>query len=646
MAKKGDSIGHKSLARVAVALVLVMAVGASLWFASPLPARALDITIAPPAPGTLGNVHTFTVTVDIEDFDVLPVWRIDLEIFNTGDATKTANLTGLPLGSSNWSDHTVTPSSAGSATVNASAESAWGYATAYSYGYGYRDPGGYGYHYFGTRGGYGYGYGSYNGTTNISYTVNWTSPSGWPAGSYQIKALVYGSATQKFSETSSSFSLSTSSGGGSGGPGGGGGGAAGITPVLGSMTSDGRFTDDVTAKSDDRIVEIFVPENTVVKNRLGSLISSISIKPMIEPPDLPDNHKGVGLIYRIGPDRATFDPPILLTMEYEASKIPDGLAEKNLVLAIRDTFRLQESQWEVLDSAVDPDNATVSANMSHFSAVVILAPNRPASFTMSNLTITPEEPGIGESLLLSLVVTNSGDLTGSHQLSLEIDGQVMETREVSLDGGDSEQVSFSITTDTAGVHAVAIGGLQGSFTVHEPEPPSPAAFAIRNLTIIPSEANAGEEVNIGVTITNTGSISGSYEAELKIGGVVEQVKEITLDQDTSLVVTFKTIRDKAGTYIVEVNGLIGAFVVPEEAPPVTPAPLPAPPSIPAPAPEPAPEPSGISWWLIGSLIAMASGTAIAGGIIIGRRIARRRRHWQSHLTEIEKQLDDLFKMQK
>ena len=393
-----------------------------------------------------------------------------------------------------------------------------------------------------------------------------------------------------------------------GGPPGGGGGSPGITGVLQYLTQAGRFKEDVTCRSGDRKVKLFIPKDTIGKNRVGSLLSSISIRVMDEPPSLLAEYTAVGPVYRLGPDRATFDPPIDLTINYDASKIPEGVAEKRLFVATFDTFDWSTSQWEKLESTVNPEADTITANVSHFSAIAVLASSRPASFTVTDLSITPPEVVSGESVDVSVIVTNTGDLTGSYEVSLKINDVIVQTEEVTLDGGGSKTISFRVTSDTIGEYNVDISGLPGTFEVKPPKPPTPATFTTSALTIFPAEVNVEETVTISTTVTNTGDVTGTYQVTLKIDGIAEQVKQVTLDKGTSLDVIFKTAMNIAGTYTVDVDGLRGTFTAREtvSAAPLTPEVTQTPPPLPSstPAPTTAPE---TNWWLI---IGVIGGVAV------------------------------------
>ncbi|MBA7669384.1 hypothetical protein ES703_77514 [subsurface metagenome] len=89
----------------------------------------------------------------------------------------------------------------------------------------------------------------------------------------------------------------------------------------------------------------------------------------------------------------------------------------------------------------------------------------PAAFTASNLTITPSEVDIGEEVTISVLVTNTGDLSGSYEVILKVDGVAIATEEITLAGGASETVTFTTAQDIAGTYSVTVDGLSGTFGV-------------------------------------------------------------------------------------------------------------------------------------------------------------------------------------
>jgi len=89
----------------------------------------------------------------------------------------------------------------------------------------------------------------------------------------------------------------------------------------------------------------------------------------------------------------------------------------------------------------------------------------------------------------------------------------------------------------------------------------PADFQISNLEVTPSDAKAGEEVTVSVTVTNVGGQTGSYTLPLIINQITEETKTVTLDSGESAIVTFKVIKQTLGTYNIEVSSMFGAFAV-------------------------------------------------------------------------------------
>ncbi|MFC1916258.1 CARDB domain-containing protein [Chloroflexota bacterium] len=382
---------------------------------------------------------------------------------------------------------------------------------------------------------------------------------------------------------------------------------------------EGRFTEDITAMSGDNKVKLYIPRNTIGKNRAGSILSSIRIKEEGDPPVPPSHSKVISLIYDIGPGGATFDPPIDLIIKYDESEIPEGVAEKNLVVAWWDKTA---GEWIELESTVDPETHTITTKVSHFSVFTVMARTSPASFNVADLSVTPGEVEPGENVIISAIVTNTGDLTGSYEATMKIDDIVAQTKEVTLDGGGSETISFSITPNTAGEYSVNINGLLGTYTVKVPK--VPASFTVSTFTISPDEVNIGESVAISATITNTGELLGTCEVCLKINNVVAQTKILELAGGSNQKVAFTIVKHILGDYTVDVNGISGLFVVREEAPPVkeevaaASVPAPAPKLEPAPALEPTPTP-GLSWGLIGGIIAGVVVVGLTSYLLVRKR---------------------------
>jgi hypothetical protein len=88
-----------------------------------------------------------------------------------------------------------------------------------------------------------------------------------------------------------------------------------------------------------------------------------------------------------------------------------------------------------------------------------------------------------------------------------------------------------------------------------------AVFSVSALNINPDRVNAGKKVNIRVTATNRGTAAGIYQVTLKINGLVEDTKSVAISPGASVTLSFTGVRNVAGVYLIDVNGLSGSFQV-------------------------------------------------------------------------------------
>ena len=127
-------------------------------------------------------------------------------------------------------------------------------------------------------------------------------------------------------------------------------------------------------------------------------------------------------------------------------------------------------RWVSLDGVVDTLGNTITAEVSHLATFALLGiETSPASYTVYDLKITPATVDPGESIIVSVSVANTGDFTGSYNVALEIDNEVINSKQIILPGGANEVVVFEWSEDTTGSHSVDVNGLSGSFVVESAE---------------------------------------------------------------------------------------------------------------------------------------------------------------------------------
>jgi hypothetical protein len=99
----------------------------------------------------------------------------------------------------------------------------------------------------------------------------------------------------------------------------------------------------------------------------------------------------------------------------------------------------------------------------------------PAAFSLSSLTVSPSEVAPSGTVTISVNVVNTGGETGTYIVTLKIDDVVEASKEISIDAGASQEVTFTVSKDVAKTYSVDVNGLGGTFVVtEETEAPSPA----------------------------------------------------------------------------------------------------------------------------------------------------------------------------
>jgi hypothetical protein len=137
------------------------------------------------------------------------------------------------------------------------------------------------------------------------------------------------------------------------------------------IDEEGVIRESVTYRTDDGALEIEIGAGTTALKADGEPLQAITVKMVcdnIPPP--PVGAYIIGCVYDLGPDGATFDPPITVRLYYDPDKVPEGIAEKDLVIAY---YNVSTQQWVVLPSTVDTDTHTITAETDHLTLFAVYA---------------------------------------------------------------------------------------------------------------------------------------------------------------------------------------------------------------------------------------------------------------------------------
>jgi len=89
----------------------------------------------------------------------------------------------------------------------------------------------------------------------------------------------------------------------------------------------------------------------------------------------------------------------------------------------------------------------------------------PAAFSASYLQISPQQASPNQPVTISINIANIGGESGSHTVTLYINGNAEQSQTVTISPGSTQSVVFTVTRATAGTYLVTVEGQSGQFVV-------------------------------------------------------------------------------------------------------------------------------------------------------------------------------------
>ena len=139
----------------------------------------------------------------------------------------------------------------------------------------------------------------------------------------------------------------------------------GVGPLIEGFS--GKTLNAVRLKTSDDKCEIEIPAGTKMTMATGIPLTALS-SAVATPPAGSLSGDAIIVNYNFGPDGATFNPPINVSLNYSDDKIPAGAKDTDLYVAFWDG-----AKWVKLDSTLDTETHRVTARVSHFTNIALLA---------------------------------------------------------------------------------------------------------------------------------------------------------------------------------------------------------------------------------------------------------------------------------
>lgn len=179
-----------------------------------------------------------------------------------------------------------------------------------------------------------------------------------------------------------------------------------------------------------------------------------------------------------------------------------------------------------------------------------------AQFEVTYCMVEPEEAAIGDTVIITAEIENSGEAEGTYQAVLFIDGERRDEKHASLAPKQRKTISFEVFENTPGIHEVEVGQRTTSFEVL-----AIPKFEVLSCSVEPIEVAVGESVTVATTVENTGAMEGIYQVELLVDGAAKESKSIALSPGEREIVSFLVSAEAPGIHEVKLGPVTETFLV-------------------------------------------------------------------------------------
>ena len=175
-----------------------------------------------------------------------------------------------------------------------------------------------------------------------------------------------------------------------------------------------------------------------------------------------------------------------------------------------------------------------------------------------------------ETLQLAVEIENTGGTTGEYDLTLLVDGRLVESRDGRLAANATTVERFEREFDSPGEHEINVGGERLTVVVREP-----AAPTVAELAVSPAELTLGETTTVTATVRNDARLPAGGTFSVAVDGDEREPREVFLDVDGEETLEWTIQPERDGEVTVRVGDRSRAIVV---SPAATPTLVPATPT--------------------------------------------------------------------
>lgn len=245
----------------------------------------------------------------------------------------------------------------------------------------------------------------------------------------------------------------------------------------------------------------------------------------------------------VGDREGTFEAELLVDGDRaETTDVALGAGESDTV-----TFEYEPAEEGEYALVVAGDDNTGDRTETDAGTVTVTTP---ADLEVTDATLAEDAILEGDSVEVFATVENHGGSADTIALSLEVDGTVVDSTDVAVNGGESVTVTFEERFDETGSYEITVNGVEaGQLTVEKP-----ALFEISEASLSEETVLENESVDVSATIENAGDQPGILTTRLRVDGTTEETRAVELDGGESETVSFTYDPPSDGEYDIAVVG--------------------------------------------------------------------------------------------
>lgn len=178
----------------------------------------------------------------------------------------------------------------------------------------------------------------------------------------------------------------------------------------------------------------------------------------------------------------------------------------------------------------------------------------PANLIVTDALLDSQQIIVGETVGVEATIENVGEESGDTTIELLVDGSVVDSDTVELDGTETETVTFTEQFDDSGTFVVSVDDVEAG-ELDVVDTPDPADLSVTAATVTPEEIAPGEEFTVDATVENAGEEDGELDVELAIDDDVVDTQTVSVAGDDTADVSFTESLDDEWTYTISVNDI-------------------------------------------------------------------------------------------